>query len=130
MSEPSVHLLPTKHGRKFLSAEARYRAACLRFGRIAPGQRGYKHGERRINAAARLMRRRADRIPATVPTTSADIVDRAIVARLGITEGRDGCWHELAGEPSDKKVVAELILAVLTLAGLTVGTTERHGQIH
>jgi len=121
-------IAPTRLGCQYLSAEARYRAACLRFGRIAPAQRGYKHGERRIHAALRLMERRADRILARTPTTIADVVDRAIVARSSMTETPDGRWFELAGEPSDAKAVAELVLAVLTLAGLTDGTVERLGR--
>jgi len=119
---------PTRLGRPFLSAEARYRATFLRFGRIAPGQRGYQHSERRINAAARVMQRRADRILANTPTTIADIVDRAIVARSSMTESCDGRWLELAGDRSDEKAVAELVLAVLTLAGLTDGKVERMGR--
>ena len=119
---------PTCLGRRFLLAEARYRATFLRFGRIAPGQRGYQHGERRINAAARVMQRRADRILANTPTTIADIVDRAIVARSAMTECSDGQWRELASDQSDEKAVAELVLAALTLAGFTDGKVERMGR--
>jgi len=110
---------PSDLGHRFLQAEADYVA--LLEAQVTDGSRA----EGRIDTAFTTVTLVSQLIFDRPPTSVADLVDRALVARFWMMETNDGRWLNLSDGNQATRAQAECVLSILRLAGLSDGKTER-----
>lgn len=122
-------LAPSDLGRAFAGADAAFDAAIEVSGSMRTTGPGYKEAEARPEEAGRPSRAIAGRI-VRAPAFDENLVDKALVGVSIMTALQDGSWVALKADSHCvyERAIAEVLLAVLQLAGITDGHVERFGR--